>query len=55
MRLQERGIAVPSATLLNGRFAIRVAITNHRTVLADLELLADSIVAIGQEVAAGVP
>ena len=29
--LQERGLAVPSSTLLQGRFALRVCITNHRS------------------------
>ena len=29
IRVQERGIAVPSSTVLGGRFALRVAITNH--------------------------
>jgi aromatic-L-amino-acid decarboxylase len=52
MRIQERGIAVPSATVVQGKFAIRVAITNHRTVTSDLEVLADSMVTIGREVAA---
>lgn len=52
MRIQEQGIAVPSATVLNGRFAIRVAITNHRTLLSDLELFVEKLVAIGRELAA---
>jgi aromatic-L-amino-acid/L-tryptophan decarboxylase len=52
MRIQERGIAVPSATTLNGRFAIRVAITNHRSRREDFDLLVDSVVDIGREVAA---
>ena len=39
MDLQESGLAVPSSTLLGGRFAIRVCITNHRTRLEDLVLL----------------
>jgi glutamate/tyrosine decarboxylase-like PLP-dependent enzyme len=34
---QESGVAVPSSTLLDGRFAIRVNLTNHRTTMADLE------------------
>ena len=29
--LQEEGIAVPSQTILGGRFALRVAIVNHRS------------------------
>jgi glutamate/tyrosine decarboxylase-like PLP-dependent enzyme len=48
--LQERGIAVPSGTRIGGRFAIRVAITNHRSRREDFDLLADSVVAIGREV-----
>ncbi len=52
MRVQERGIAVPSSTVLNGRFAIRVAITNHRSRREDFDALVDAMVAIGDEVAA---
>lgn len=52
-RIQEQGIAVPSATTLNGRFAIRVAITNHRSRREDFEVLVDAMVKIGSEVAPG--
>jgi aromatic-L-amino-acid decarboxylase len=52
-RLQERGIAVPSSTRVNGALAIRVAITNHRTRFADIDLLADSVERIGREVLPG--
>jgi glutamate/tyrosine decarboxylase-like PLP-dependent enzyme len=51
LRIQERGIAVPSGTTLNGRYAIRAAVTNHRSRREDFELLARSVVAIGREVA----
>ena len=47
--LQERGIAVPSTTRLNGKLAIRVNITNHRTQESDLDLLVDAILEIGAE------
>lgn len=50
MRLQERGIATPSSTLIAGRFAIRVAHVNHRTTAADIRTLVDAIVALGDEV-----
>jgi len=53
IRIQERGIAVPSATTLNGRFAIRVAITNHRSRREDFDVLVGAIAEIGREVAAG--
>ena len=51
MRVQEQGIAVPSATVLNGKFGIRVAITNHRTTTSDLDSFLEHLVAIGREVA----
>jgi aromatic-L-amino-acid/L-tryptophan decarboxylase len=52
LRVQERGIAVPSSTVLGGRFALRVAITNHRSRLEDFDLLADAVLAIGAELTA---
>lgn len=52
MRVQERGIAVPSGTLLQGRFGIRVAITNHRTRTSDLDYFVERLVETGREVAA---
>lgn len=52
LRVQERGIAVPSSTVLGGRFALRVAITNHRSRLADFDLFLDAVLAIGAELTA---
>jgi glutamate/tyrosine decarboxylase-like PLP-dependent enzyme len=37
--LQESGVAVPSNTMLNGKYALRVAITNHRSRREDFRLL----------------
>lgn len=37
--LQESGIAVPSNTMLDGKYALRVAITNHRSQREDFDLL----------------
>ncbi len=48
MDLQEDGLAAPSTTRLAGKLWIRVNITNHRTTLADMELLADAVVRWGQ-------
>lgn len=45
--LQETGIAAPSTTMLNGKLAIRVNITNHRTELKDLDLLLNETKKIG--------
>lgn len=47
--LQETGIAVPSTTILNGKLAIRVNITNHRTQESDLDILVDAILEIGNK------
>lgn len=49
VELQCRGIAAPSFTELDGRTAIRVCITNHRTRLADLQALVDATLQIGAE------
>jgi glutamate/tyrosine decarboxylase-like PLP-dependent enzyme len=49
VQLQERGIAVPSSTRRDGRFALRVAITNHRTRREDIDLFADAVLALGRE------
>lgn len=45
--LQERGIAVPSTTRLDGMLAIRVNITNHRSRLADFDALLEAVVSLG--------
>ncbi len=50
MRLHESGIAVPSTTRLRGRLAIRVNITNHRTRMADIDLLFDAVLTTAREV-----
>ncbi len=37
MRMQEEGIAVPSATVLNDRFTLRVCVCNHRSRMEDFD------------------
>jgi glutamate/tyrosine decarboxylase-like PLP-dependent enzyme len=49
MQLHERGIAVPSNAVVGGRFAIRVAITNHRSRREDFDLLVREVRAIGRQ------
>jgi aromatic-L-amino-acid/L-tryptophan decarboxylase len=49
IRLQEEGIAAPSYTLLNGSYAIRVAITNHRSTRQDFDALIQETTRIGSE------
>ncbi len=48
-RLQEEGLAVPSSTTLRGRFALRVAITNHRSRREDFDLLLREVRRLGRE------
>ena len=50
MRLHEQGIAAPSYTILNGQYAIRAAITNHRSRFEDFELLVNETIRIGNEI-----
>lgn len=47
VRLQTSGTVLPSHTILNGRFVIRVAITNHRSDHADFDLLVESVARLG--------
>lgn len=47
VRLQTSGTVLPSHTILNGRFVIRVAITNHRSDYADFDLLVESVARLG--------
>jgi aromatic-L-amino-acid/L-tryptophan decarboxylase len=51
IRLHESGVAVPSYTTLQGRYCLRVAITNHRTRHEDLRILLDAVLQIGREMA----
>jgi len=53
LQLQESGLAVPSSTTLNGQYAIRVSITNHRSRREDFELLVQEVLRLGQIIAAG--
>ena len=50
LRLHETGIAVPSYTTLRGKYALRVAITNHRSREEDFELLVQEVIRIGTKI-----
>lgn len=50
LRLQERGIAVPSTTVVDGKLVIRCCIVNYRTTDEDLVILRDAVVQLGQEI-----
>jgi glutamate/tyrosine decarboxylase-like PLP-dependent enzyme len=51
MRLHESGVAAPSYTLLHGRYALRVAITNHRTRMEDMEIMVAKVRELGAALA----
>ncbi|HLN97948.1 MAG TPA: aminotransferase class I/II-fold pyridoxal phosphate-dependent enzyme [Pyrinomonadaceae bacterium] len=50
LRLQESGIAIPTYTTINGKFAIRCSVTNHRSRREDFDLLIDNVITIGKEI-----
>jgi aromatic-L-amino-acid/L-tryptophan decarboxylase len=47
--IQESGIAVASTTLLEGQLAIRAAIVNHRTDIADIDALLSAVIEFGAQ------
>jgi glutamate/tyrosine decarboxylase-like PLP-dependent enzyme len=47
--LQESGIAVPSTTTVNGQFAIRTAIVNHRTSTHEIDALLKATISFGDK------
>lgn len=51
LRIQEAGTAVPTDTTIGGQHCLRVAITNHRTRVSDLDLLVEEVLRIGRQVA----
>jgi len=50
LRIQETGLAVPSGSMVKGRYVIRTCITNHRTRWADLERFADGIAPLARAI-----
>lgn len=49
LQLEERAIALPGYTTLNGMYCIRIAISNHRTTYEDFDDLVYFILKIGKE------
>lgn len=47
MRLHESGVALPTYTVLKGKYVIRVAHVNHRSRYEDFDLLVETVVNIG--------
>jgi aromatic-L-amino-acid/L-tryptophan decarboxylase len=52
IRLHESGAAAPTYTTLEGRYALRAAITNHRSWRSDFDVLVREVRRIGQELCA---
>ncbi|MEL7060442.1 MAG: pyridoxal-dependent decarboxylase [Acidobacteriota bacterium] len=52
LRLQEEGVAVVSSTRLRGRFALRVANVNHRSLPEDFDLLHRETLRLGDALVA---
>jgi len=52
--IQESGVAAPSGTTLNGKFAIRAAIVNHRTSEIDIDALVAAVLKFGERRSGGV-
>jgi len=50
MQLQESGIVVPSSTMINGKYVLRVAITNQRSRRKDFELLVREVIRLGNNI-----
>lgn len=48
-RLQERGIAAPSYTTIDGKYALRVCNVNHRSLRSDFDLLVTAVDRLGKE------
>ena len=53
IELHERGIAVPSYTTLGGKYALRVAITNHRSRREDFDVLVREVTRLGEGLLGG--
>ncbi len=49
IELQEKGIAVPSIVTIKGKKYLHAAITNHRSLQSDFDLLVREVVRIGDE------
>ncbi|MEW6511031.1 MAG: pyridoxal-dependent decarboxylase [Bacteroidota bacterium] len=49
LRLHESGVAAPSYTMLGDSYALRVAITNHRSRFEDFDILVREVLRIGRE------
>jgi glutamate/tyrosine decarboxylase-like PLP-dependent enzyme len=54
IKLHESGVAAPSYTMIEGRYSLRVAITNHRSRRQDFEVLVKEIMRLGKSLTRGI-
>lgn len=47
--MHESGVALPSYTILQGKYSLRVANCNHRTVKDDFRILVDKVIELGNK------
>jgi aromatic-L-amino-acid decarboxylase len=48
LRLHEGGVAAPSYTVIDGKYALRVCITNHRSTREDFDILVREVIRLGK-------
>ena len=50
MQLQESGTAVVSNAVIQGRFGLRAAVTNHRSHREDFDILVEKVIELGEQI-----
>lgn len=50
LRVQEKGLAIPSSTVIHGAFAIRACNVNHRATREDIDALVQAVIEQGGDV-----
>jgi hypothetical protein len=48
LRLHEGGVVAPSNTVVDGKYALRVCVTNHRSRGEDFDLLVREVLRLGK-------
>ncbi len=52
LKVQNSGVAMPSNKTIQGKNALRVAFTNHRSQISDLDMFITEVVKIGNKLTA---
>ena len=51
--VQRRGRVYVSNATINGKFALRACVVNHRTTSADVDAVIDEVLNVGKELSSG--